>query len=758
MSENITNNPSVPTQVVAEVKFPQFINNLGIIPTSYKDSMSYYETLAWLCKYLQETVLPTVNQNGNAVQELQGLYVELNNYVTHYFDNLDVQEEINNKLDEMVTTGALEELIAQYFVQVDNKINQFEEELTSNVDSIFAQLQNEMTSLTSGSPAGVYATTDALATADPDHSKIYVVTATGKWYYYNTAGSTWAEGGTYQSTGIAEGSIGALETNTDISRNIQYSKTAFSQNYDKFVTTEFESGYITPSNGNLEDSIYTIRNSKFHTYASQEIKFISKNPILRCRYYCYATDGTYDSENSSNWLSIGDTFTLSASKKYKFVIGTNNSTAFNMDYLTQCGFVYSADYIENNMDNLKSLALDNSNNYNIDLKSIPFSANANKNVAESKKITNYELGTITFSNGNNLDGFNNCMRNISAIEIKNCVIINLNPTKYKFRLIYYNAKGGYNNATYVGSTGWYQQLVTRIQNENYNQRSKYSRIIIYAPNDLTINIEDALNSFIVINTEDKVNYKKPFIDVMAHQGGIGLDTSIPSNTLNAFNNCAKYDFTGFECDVRKTSDDVFIISHDLERTSTGGVTINVNEETYDTINSMQFYSDASIKIPTLEQALQSAKLNGMKIDIELKDEFSESEITSICNLVKNNSMENHVVFSSFITQNLLRVRNIFENVKVLIPMNSIIDPSDLEEDIEYANYRTLRSQAKTLLSMTTDTMSGHTSDVETYIKNGFGIRVCYYGTDITVLTNYIKYADTILLNTEDLYSILYYFR
>ena len=114
MSENITNNPSVPTQIVSEVKFPRFINNLGIIPTSYKDSMSYYETLAWLCKYLEETVIPTVNQNGEAVQELQALFIQLNNYVTHYFDNLDVQEEINNKLDDMVDQGTLQEIIGDY--------------------------------------------------------------------------------------------------------------------------------------------------------------------------------------------------------------------------------------------------------------------------------------------------------------------------------------------------------------------------------------------------------------------------------------------------------------------------------------------------------------------------------------------------------------------------------------------------------------------------------------------------------------------
>ena len=130
MSENITNNPSVPTQIVSEVKFPQIINNLGIIPTSYKDSMSYYETLAWLCKYLEETVIPTVNQNGEAVEELQALYVQLKNYVEHYFDNLDVQEEINNKLDEMADDGTLAEIINQ---QIFDELNQDLTDLTNRV-------------------------------------------------------------------------------------------------------------------------------------------------------------------------------------------------------------------------------------------------------------------------------------------------------------------------------------------------------------------------------------------------------------------------------------------------------------------------------------------------------------------------------------------------------------------------------------------------------------------------------------------------
>ena len=114
MSEQITPNPSVPSQVVAKLTFPKMINNLGIIPTSYKDSMSYYECLAWLCKFLEETVIPTVNENGEAVEELQTLYVELNNYVSNYLDNYNFQQEVNNKLDELTESGYFENLITDY--------------------------------------------------------------------------------------------------------------------------------------------------------------------------------------------------------------------------------------------------------------------------------------------------------------------------------------------------------------------------------------------------------------------------------------------------------------------------------------------------------------------------------------------------------------------------------------------------------------------------------------------------------------------
>lgn len=77
------------------------------IPAVYDNTMSYYEELCALLKYLRDQVTPALNSNAEAI-------TVLSNYVEHYFDDLDVQQEINNKLDEMAEDGTLQEIIAEY--------------------------------------------------------------------------------------------------------------------------------------------------------------------------------------------------------------------------------------------------------------------------------------------------------------------------------------------------------------------------------------------------------------------------------------------------------------------------------------------------------------------------------------------------------------------------------------------------------------------------------------------------------------------
>lgn len=87
--------------------FKHMCMTVGELPTSFVESMTYYEALCWLLKFLTTQVVPTVNNNSEVVEELQ-------NFVEHYFDNLDVQEEIDNKLDEMAEEGRLQEIIGEY--------------------------------------------------------------------------------------------------------------------------------------------------------------------------------------------------------------------------------------------------------------------------------------------------------------------------------------------------------------------------------------------------------------------------------------------------------------------------------------------------------------------------------------------------------------------------------------------------------------------------------------------------------------------
>lgn len=77
------------------------------------DALTNYELLAKIIEYLNR-VIENENAVSDNVKNLYDAFIELQNYVNNYFDNLDVQEEINNKLDEMAESGQLAEIIAQF--------------------------------------------------------------------------------------------------------------------------------------------------------------------------------------------------------------------------------------------------------------------------------------------------------------------------------------------------------------------------------------------------------------------------------------------------------------------------------------------------------------------------------------------------------------------------------------------------------------------------------------------------------------------
>lgn len=116
----------------------KFCYTIGMIPTSYKMSLTYEEQIIAIGKYLEETVIPALNNNAEAVVELQSLFVQLKDYVENYIDNLDVQTEINNKLDQMAEDGTLAKIINQdIFNELNTKINNIETQLTEELTATF---------------------------------------------------------------------------------------------------------------------------------------------------------------------------------------------------------------------------------------------------------------------------------------------------------------------------------------------------------------------------------------------------------------------------------------------------------------------------------------------------------------------------------------------------------------------------------------------------------------------------------------------
>lgn len=199
------------------------------------DSLTNYGMMCKLTDYLNK-VINNQNLVESDMSKLYEAYDKLQTYVNTYFDSLDVQNEINNKLDKMATNGELTNLIKKYldpFINIQN----------NKIESI----DNKVNSATSGSPAGVYESVEALTSADPDHSKIYVVSNTGNWYYYNKSSSSWASGGTYQASEILNGSVDILKLDNKLKNSFS---TILSNSLKNLESTN--SGWCSEENNTLK--------------------------------------------------------------------------------------------------------------------------------------------------------------------------------------------------------------------------------------------------------------------------------------------------------------------------------------------------------------------------------------------------------------------------------------------------------------------------------------------------------------------------
>lgn len=107
------------------------IQNFPFIANDF-DQMTYYELLCKLAEYMKKLI-----ENNNALinnqEALLNAFNELQSYVNSYFDDLNIQEQVNNKLDEMAQDGTLAEIINQeVFTEINEKIDTNTENIDKN--------------------------------------------------------------------------------------------------------------------------------------------------------------------------------------------------------------------------------------------------------------------------------------------------------------------------------------------------------------------------------------------------------------------------------------------------------------------------------------------------------------------------------------------------------------------------------------------------------------------------------------------------
>lgn len=158
--------------------------------------------------------------------------------------------------------------------------------------------------------------------------------------------------------------------------------------------------------------------------------------------------------------------------------------------------------------------------------------------------------------------------------------------------------------------------------------------------------------YTVISTSDNVT-------LVAHRG---MRSVAPENTTASFDEAGKHGYWGAECDVYRTKDGVWIISHDSHTYRMMDKSAFIEKKTYKELMDMNVDNGVNIdkyedlKICSLEEYLDICKKYNMAPVIELKGKNNTEYYSEIVELA--DQFEVNPVYISFHIENLQTMRRL----------------------------------------------------------------------------------------------------
>lgn len=105
------------------------LENFPFIEADF-DALTEWQLFCKLGKEINK-IINSENNLGTQMENVTNAFINLQNYVNNYFDNLDLQDEVNKKLNEMTEDGTLEEIISKF---IKPYIRKFKPELHYSVN------------------------------------------------------------------------------------------------------------------------------------------------------------------------------------------------------------------------------------------------------------------------------------------------------------------------------------------------------------------------------------------------------------------------------------------------------------------------------------------------------------------------------------------------------------------------------------------------------------------------------------------------
>lgn len=171
-----------------------------------------------------------------------------------------------------------------------------------------------------------------------------------------------------------------------------------------------------------------------------------------------------------------------------------------------------------------------------------------------------------------------------------------------------------------------------------------------------------LNNYCKTKEYDIVNVSDVIAEPVTLVAHRGFSAVAPENTAPAFEEAGLAGFNAAECDVYRTADGVWIISHDIHTYRMMDKSAFIEKLTYDELarfnydNGSNIQNYPNLKICTLDEYLEICAKYGMIPVIELKGTNNTEHYDEIIASVENSGLADKVIYISFHLENLQKLR------------------------------------------------------------------------------------------------------